>query len=101
MWDAAVLSYADVLNKPSFCVQFELETRIELMKRAIKFTERMIKKTSASGKRLSDEASPFQDVKDGLETILVHLQNLSSPELLSEPSGISEVIESLLDSLKP
>lgn len=68
-----------------------METRTELMKRAIKFTQQMIKKDSASGKATRDGVTPFEDLKHEFERISVHLQNLSSPELWSETSGIDEV----------
>ena len=62
------------------------------MKRAIKFTQQMIKKKdSASGKAMRDGVSPFEELKHEFERISVHLQNLSSPELQSEASGIDKV----------
>lgn len=61
------------------------------MKRAIKFTQQMIKKDLTSGKRLRDGESPFEDIKHEFERVLVHLQNLSSPELQSVTGGIAEV----------
>ena len=72
-------------------IQFEVETRAELMKRAIKFTQQMIKRDAASGKGLRDGVSPFEEIKHVFERIGVHLQNLSSPELQSETSGIDKV----------
>ena len=68
------------------------------MKRAIKFTQQMIKKDSTSEKRLSkDGASPYEDIKHEFERILVHLQNLSSPELQSETGGIDKVCDKVCD----
>ena len=63
------------------------------MKRAIKFTQQMIKKDSVSEKGLRDGVSPFEDIKHEFERISVHLQNLSSPELQSETGGIDKVSE--------
>jgi hypothetical protein len=73
------------------CIQFEVETRTELMKRAIKFTQQMIKKDSASGKGMRDGVSPFEDLKHEFERVSIHLQNLCSPELQSEAGGIDKV----------
>lgn len=61
------------------------------MKRAIKFTQQMIKKDSASGKGLRDGVSPFEDIKHEFERISVHLQNLSTPEFQSETAGMDKV----------
>ena len=72
-------------------LQFEVETRTELIKRAIKFTQQMIKKDLASGKGVRDGVSPFEDIKHEFEKISIHLQNLSSPELQSEAGGIDKV----------
>lgn len=76
---------------PFSYIQFELETRTELMKRIIKFTQQMIKKDLTSGKRLRDGVSAFEDIKHEFERILVHLQNLSSPELQSVTGEVDEV----------
>lgn len=62
------------------------------MKRAIRFTQQKIKKDTASGKGLTDRGvSPFEEVKLDFEKSLIHLQNLSTPELQSETGGVEKV----------
>lgn len=61
------------------------------MKRGIEFTQLMIEKDTASGKGLKDVVSQFEEVKHEFELILIHLQNLSCPELQSETGGIDKV----------
>ena len=51
----------------------------------------MIKKDTSSEKGLADGVSSYEEVKQELEKVLVHLQNLSSPALQSETGGIDEV----------
>lgn len=64
---------------------------MELMKRGIKFTQQMIKKDTSSGKGLVDGVSHFEEVKNEFEWILIHLQNLSCPELQTETGRIDKV----------
>ena len=68
-----------------------MNTRIELAKRGIKFTQQMIKKDMSSEKGLADGVSSYEEVKQELEKVLVHLQNLSSPELQRETGCVDEV----------
>lgn len=58
------------------------------MKRAIKFTQHVIKKDTASGK---GPRVGFEELKHEFERSLIHLQNLSCPELQRETGGISKV----------
>ena len=60
---------------------------MELTKRAIKFTQQIMRKDTAP-------SGPFEDLKHELEKLLIHLQNLSIPELESGTSGVSQVCES-------
>lgn len=52
-----------------------------------------MKKDVTSGKVPGDGVSPYEDIKHGFENILVHLQNLSSPQLLSKTNGPEKVLE--------
>ena len=51
----------------------------------------MVKKDTSPDKGLADGVSSYDEVKQELEKVLVHLQNLSSPALQSETSCVDEV----------
>ena len=75
--------------------QLSLDTRIELMKRSVRFSQKRSKSAStpSSPATASDkpaDTSSFEAVSGELKISLRHLENLSGATLMT-PEGVSEV----------